>query len=105
MLSGRPISIGQVMRALEHMSVQFVKLHMALAESIKGSGDDKSAGDKNQDSSVKRSSSQTQMTNNLVHCTRLTGASIESIVWLSWKHLEQFCAYGNAIEKAGVAGG
>ena len=36
--------------------------------------------------------------NTLYHLVRLAGASIESTVWISWRHLEHFLNYGNALE-------
>ena len=36
----------------------------------------------------------------LPHLLRLTGASIESTIWISWRHLEQFQNYGSALEKS-----
>ena len=90
-LSGRPISIGQILKAVEHLSIQFVKLHSSLSE-----------GDKfnpSQDATARDSPNNTTVTM-LSHLVRLTGASIESTTWIAWRHLEQFCNYGDAVEKS-----
>ena len=85
------------------MSTQFVKLHSLLAE--KGDQSQKrSSGEHNQPESTttvgtirNRSEYTARNTSQLL---RLTGASIESTLWISWRHLEQYCTYGNVIEKS-----
>ena len=97
-LSGRPISIGQVMRAVEHMSSQFVKLHSLLAGDSEGQ--QKSLPGSSSHESQEAATSKPNHNPSIFHCVRLTGASIESTLWISWKHLEQFCLYGNAIDRS-----
>ena len=96
-LSGRPISIGQVMRAVEHMSSQFVKLHSMLAGDSEGQ---KSHPGSSSQESQEAAAAKSNNNPSIFHCVRLTGASIESTLWISWKHLEQFCLYGNAIDRS-----
>ena len=104
-LSGRPISIGQVLRAVEHLCGQFLKLHSLLAEEenchsqMRSSGEDISQEVPTIVSSLNQNQS-TATNSNISHLVRLTGASIESTLWISWRHLDQFCQYGNAVEKS-----
>ena len=103
-LSGRPVSIGQVLRAVEHLCVQFIKLHSLLAEE-NGHSQTRSAREDNPLASpttapLLNQNQNTATTSTISHLIRLTGASIESTLWISWRHLEQFCTYGNAIEKS-----
>ena len=102
-LSGRPVSIGQVLRSVEHLVIQFIKLHSSLSEEENNVPNQNQVGNPACISSMREDmeSNQTHVpfnANMLFHLVRLTGASIESTIWISWRHLEHFLSYGNALE-------
>ena len=100
-LSGRPVSIGQVLRSVEHLVIQFMKLHSSLSEdnidSKQGRSGLPTIGSPNNDD-LESNHHTPFNSNTLYHLVRLAGASIESTVWISWRHLEHFLNYGNALE-------
>merc|ERR1719367_2096087 len=101
-LSGRPVSIGQVLRSVEHLVIQFMKLHSSLSEdnidSKQGRPGLPVLGSPNHDDLESNQHHTPYNSNMLYHLVRLAGASIESTVWISWRHLEHFLNYGNALE-------
>ena len=104
-LSGRQVSIGQVLRSLENLAIQFVKLHLFLNEEEGNKSSGSSHGTKNaqacaSDQELAPKDRNFDPTSVLPHLLRLTGASIESTIWISWRHLEQFQNYGSALEKS-----
>ena len=102
-LSGRPVSIGQVLRSVEHLVIQFMKLHSSLSDeestdSKQGQSLQKVCGSPIQEDHQSNQNDSPFNANMLFHLVRLTGASIESTIWISWRHLEHFLSYGNALE-------
>ena len=102
-LSGRPVSIGQVLRSVEHLVIQFMKLHSSLSDeestdSKQGQSIQKFCGSPIQEDLQSNQNHSPFNANMLFHLVRLTGASIESTIWISWRHLEHFLSYGNALE-------
>jgi len=80
-LAGRPLNLGQVLRAVQSMSAQLIESHASLTDAAASSG----AG----------AGADQQLRQSLATDIKNLGSAIESTLWVIWKHAEYFSRFGS----------